>query len=109
MKLNILGQEYNVKRMSEKEYPKLELLEANGLFEAYSKEIIINSEINKNTCKEYANIEKFENKVLRHEIIHAFFHESGLNEYCVDERLVDFLAFQLPKMTKVINEINAMD
>ena len=41
------------------------------------------------------------NEVLRHEIIHAFFAESGLEEYCNNEQLVDWIAKQFPKMYRV--------
>lgn len=37
-------------------------------------------------------------EVVRHEIIHAFFHESGLYQYGDDEQLVTWLAIQFPKM-----------
>ena len=45
-------------------------------------------------------------KVLRHEIIHAFFRESGIGEcmnwgYSTEEMLVDWMAIQLPKISAV--------
>lgn len=40
------------------------------------------------------------NEVLRHEMIHAFFDESGLDQYSDDEQLVNWLAVQFPKMLK---------
>lgn len=45
------------------------------------------------------------NEVLRHEVIHAFFHECGLDDYCGNEELVDWLAVQFPKMLKVFQEL----
>ena len=39
---------------------------------------------------------------LRHELIHAFFYESGLNEYYQDERLTDWIAMQFPKLARAI-------
>ena len=39
----------------------------------------------------------------RHELVHAFFIEAGLDyKYGEDEVLVDFLAFQLPKIKELI-------
>ena len=35
---------------------------------------------------------------LRHEVIHAFFYESGLTDYTVDETLVEALAILWPKI-----------
>ena len=104
MKVNILGQEYEIKHLSEDEYPKLKVMEANGLAELYSKELIIEKNINPMSGKEFANFDQFKNKVIRHEIVHAFFHEAGITEYTNDERLVDFIALQAPKMLKVFQE-----
>lgn len=109
MKVSILGTEYQVRKLTEAEYPKLVACEANGLFEAYSKEIIISKDIDDGTGKAYANLEAFERKIIRHEIIHAFFHESGLTDRCADEDLVDWLAHQLPKMFKAMADANCLD
>jgi hypothetical protein len=43
-------------------------------------------------------------ETMRHEIIHAFFHESGLEDYCNDEVLVDWLAKQWNKMSIAFQE-----
>lgn len=41
------------------------------------------------------------NQVLRHELVHAFFHEAGLDDYAYDETLVDFIALQFPKLSRL--------
>ena len=43
-------------------------------------------------------------EVLRHELIHAMFFESGLGDYCDDETLVDWLAKMVPKMAELFQE-----
>lgn len=43
-------------------------------------------------------------ETMRHEIIHAFFHEAGLDDYCRDEVLVDWLAKQWNKMSIAFQE-----
>jgi len=43
--------------------------------------------------------------VLRHEIMHAFFFESGLENYFYDEQLISFIALQFDKIEKVFKEI----
>lgn len=43
-------------------------------------------------------------EVLRHEIIHAFFNESGLEDYSDNEQLVDWIAKQSPKIFKAFQE-----
>lgn len=47
-------------------------------------------------------------KVFRHEIVHAFFGESGLKDYMHDETLVDWIAAQLPKMVKVMAQAGCL-
>lgn len=108
MKVNILGTEYEIKHLSESEYEKLKILSANGLAELYSKELIIESKMDDGSGEAYANFAEFENKVVRHEIVHAFLHESGLPDYCRDEKLVDWMALQVPKMLKVFKEANCL-
>lgn len=55
---------------------------------------------------------EYRKKLLRHEIIHAFFAESGLNwnTFAVDswadnEEMVDWIAIQFPKMLAVFKEL----
>ena len=104
MELKILGQAYKVERQKEKDNPKLE--GADGLLEPFSKKIILNEiENDKNTVEKLAD---YMAKVFRHEIIHAFFNESGLNEYMRDETLVDWIAVQIPKMTKIMAEAGCL-
>jgi len=107
MKVNILGQDYTIKKQTEAENEKLE--GANGLCETCAKEIIINDfEMSVNTLD---NIEEFKKKVLRHEIIHAFLFESGLDNnssYASNEELVDWIAIQIPKLVKSMNECEVL-
>ena len=102
-KLNILGTEYTILSQTEDENPKLD--GADGIAELYAKEIVIDlsEPTDKNTIK---NIEAYNNDVLRHEIIHAMFHESGLEKYCRDETLVQWIAMQYTKMEKLLNDEN---
>ena len=106
--INILGTDYTIVHQTEEENPKLE--NANGICETYSKEIILdNFTIDKNTLK---NVEKFMDKTLRHEVIHAFLHESGLDnnsDYARDEELVDWIAIQFPKMYKAFKELGVLE
>jgi len=109
-KINILGTEYTIRFLNDKEYPKLELSDANGLSELYSKELIINSGIDHGKGTEYESLDKYVLKVVRHEIVHAFFHESGLHDnYCQDELLVDWIALQLPKIYKACVDAECED
>lgn len=108
MKIKILGTEYEIITQKESENRKLE--GSNGLCEIYSKKIIL-SEI-EDDIHNYDNLNLYKNRVLRHEIIHAFFAESGLrsnSEYAENEELVDWIAIQVPKMLKIFQELNILD
>ncbi len=48
------------------------------------------------------------NEVIRHEAMHAFFTESGLDGYSNDEVLVDWIASQFPKIVQLFNELDCM-
>ena len=48
-------------------------------------------------------------QVIRHEVINAFFAESGLIEYGNDEVLVDWMAKQLPKIQETVEKIIKVD
>lgn len=102
MIVNILGTEYKI--ISEKFKNK----DIDGYCDYTSKEIHIrNDNIN--------NVRDFEyliQKQLRHEIIHAFMCESGLQEnwehlqqFGHDETTVDWIAIQYPKIAKVFNKL----
>lgn len=107
MKVNILGTDYEVITQTEEENPKLK--DAYGLCEMYSKKIVL-SDI-KEDVMNVDNIEAFKRKVVRHEIVHAFFAESGLrsnSDYAQNEELVDWIAIQFPKMLKVMGELEVL-
>ena len=108
--VNILGTDYEIHRKSSKENPKLE--DNNGICEQYSKEIILNTlEEEKQDVMCVENVEEFEKKVLRHEIIHAYLGESGLrssSEWAENEEMVDWFAIQLPKMFKTFKELDVI-
>ena len=102
--INILGSEYEILEHSEIENPKLKT--SNGLCELYSKQIVLNKDVLNNPTEEtFEKLELFKNKVIRHEVIHAYFHESGLDDYGSDEKLVNWLAIQFNKMAKTFSEL----
>ena len=100
----MLGQEYEILVMSEDEYPKLRSANASGLAELYSKQLVLNKDSMKEDAETYNNLAEYTDKVLRHEIVHAYFHESGLSNYCQDEVLVEWVAQQLPKMMGTVHD-----
>lgn len=104
-KVSILGTEYEILVQTPQENVKLE--DAQGIAELWSKKIIL--DIAKPEKNSFENLNAFNDKVLRHEIIHAFFHESGLKQYTNDETLVDWLAVQGPKIFKVFMALKLME
>ena len=90
--INILGQEYTIKFKNMVE--DLVMQEADGECRWYKKEIVIRDDLEEN-----------KNHVIKHEIVHAFLAESGLKEYRQDELIVDWIAWNIEKIQKVINEV----
>ena len=106
-KLNILGSEYEVALKKEIDAPKLK--NSNGYTEFYAKKIII--EDITPTEETVERLDLVTKKLLRHEIIHAFLFESGLDansEWARNEEIVDWIAIQFPKLLKAIQEADAL-
>lgn len=104
MKVNILGTEYTVHEDNE-----LEKLGLDGCCKKYDKEISIRSIENMledGDCYE-SKLERH-CEVMRHEIVHAFFSESGLDDFSNNEQLVDWIAMQFPKMEKVFKDVGCL-
>lgn len=92
--IDILGQDYTVKFRNTRTEPILK--DADGECRWYSKEIIIDDELEPSEHKYH---------VIKHEIIHAYFAESGLRRYREDEDIVDWIAWNISKIQKTINEV----
>ena len=101
-KVNVLGTSYNLIFDNES------ITDNYGLCERYSKEIFIylQSFTGNGTCK---NVEKVIEKTIRHELLHAIFHEAGLDEYCEDETLIDCLAILYPKIQEIMSVVETME
>ena len=105
MNINILGVQYQIKRDKD----TIERLIQEGLdgeCDLYEKIIYIKPSWHMLSTEDTleSRTERYK-EVLRHEIIHAIFHESDLSQYEDDETLVDFIALQFPKMTDIFNNI----
>ncbi len=56
----------------------------------------------------FNNLDSWKRKVMRHELVHAFMYESGLDnnsEWGRDETLIDWIAIQLPKIAEALKEL----
>lgn len=109
MKVDILGTEYSiVKRLNSKD-EKLD--DSDGYCDESIKLIVVEDFISDN--RSLNDLNWYSNKVLRHEIIHAFLKESGLDcnsndEWARNEEMIDYFAIQLPKIVKAMNELNIL-
>jgi len=101
MTVNILGTDYSIREDKSTVNPKL--LNANAYIEFHTKEIVIETHKEPDILN-VNNIEKFDAKVLRHEITHGFFHESGLSDFAANETLVEWIATQFPKLLKAMQD-----
>lgn len=103
--VNILGTEYKIK------YKKLGNADYDGQCDYTDKKIIIR----KDNFNNVGGFEWLQKKQLRHEIVHAFMSESGLQanwqhieEFGHDETTVDWFAIQSPKIFKAFQELDIL-
>lgn len=115
MTISIMGTCYDIHFVEE--YP--ERLKdvgeyADGLFNRCNREIYILKNRNKDFTDE--GRKRHVNRVLRHEIIHAYLEESGLSAnsnmisaWALNEEMVDWLAIQSPKIFVTFQEVGCLD
>lgn len=117
MTINVLGQEYTiaVKKYDEDEYFKR--ADCNGYCSSALKEIVLCTMAThpgwENESQAIRDIQ--EKETLRHEIVHAFFNESGLkcnssqtDAWARNEEMIDWIAIQGPKIYKAWQEAGAL-
>lgn len=104
--INVLGTEYTIHETDEQ--TEIRLCDCDGFCDKTTKEIYITTPAKDCNLGDWT---WYRNKILRHEIIHAFFFESGLHEnfecksWGISETLIDWFAVQFPKMQKVFEEL----
>lgn len=105
-KVNILGAEYDIIMADYME--RRELIENSGVTDKSTRTIVVSKSPlpNTNPCDDWEYITR---QTIRHEIVHAFFFESGLSEMGIDEELVEWIACQFPKMQKAMQEAGGLD
>ena len=114
LKVNILGSEWSVKFGNEEAYPNL--AEMDGYSDFSTREIVVDDmKASQGQIEAKADLENYQKQVVRHEIIHAFLLESGLDSssnsadsWAVNEEMVDWFAIQSPKIFKVFSELELM-
>lgn len=111
MKICVLGTDIRIEFRKESEDEQLS--EMGGYFDCSVNLIVVKiHEADKYSLKD---LEAQQKKTLRHEIIHAFLHESGLDwsssssdAWAVNEEMVDWFAIQSPKIFKIFAELGAL-
>jgi hypothetical protein len=105
--INVLGTDIRILFRDRKQDKSLE--ECDGYYD--SSEDLIVVRIPETETMSLGNMENYQKKVLRHEIIHAFLYESGMSHcsgqaesWATNEEMVDWLAIQAPKICKVFRE-----
>lgn len=111
--VNILGTQYNIKVIPPDEY----MIKNNyvGVCDYLNKLISISDFSDTEDINE-SEKEIRKKEVLRHEIIHAFFNESGLQwsalaydgAWSKNEEMVDWFAIQLPKIYEVMKSVECI-
>ena len=118
MKVNILGTEYTIVKRKKEEDNYLIEKQSIGYCDFRDKNIVILDFENDDRYKnDSANSLKGSKKeTLRHEILHAFFFESGLNDSALElegawsrnEEMIDWFAIQSPKIYKVYEQLGLL-
>ncbi|MCI8632499.1 MAG: hypothetical protein HFE64_03320 [Lachnospiraceae bacterium] len=110
MKINVLGTIYDLIESSAAEDENL--AEMDGYCDTSAKLCVVDDM--KNAAKESfskKNLDEYKNGTKRHELIHAFMYESGLDAnsfWAQNEELVDWIALQFPKMKKAFEEAGCL-
>lgn len=117
LKIDILGTKYKIRWVDYGEDAYMEKMGFCGYCGTERKEIVL---IRLETMDEWAEepkeiIQKNQATTMRHEIIHAFFNESGLRQcsltagkWAMNEEMVDWIAIQFPKLLKAFKEAGCL-
>ena len=118
MTVNVLGTDYTitVKKYDEDEAFKRRSID--GYCDGWVKEIVV-CDLTTHPGWEYDPPEEAriaQKETLRHELVHAFFNESGLCDsscafdgaWAKNEEMVDWFAMQSPKIYKVFAELDLL-
>lgn len=113
-RINILGSEWNIKFGSEEQYPNLKNMD--GYCDQSTREVIVDDmEKYREQLGSKADLPSYRKQVARHEIIHAFLFESGLDvssakaeSWATNEEMVDWIAIQMPKLIAAMEKAGAL-
>ena len=106
MTVNVLGTIYTIKETNKLE--DLNLENNDGYCDHTTKTIVIDTF--QDSPGSVEDLESYKKQVIRHELIHAFLFESGLAgcSWAKDEEIVDWIAFQFPKLSNAFAQCSAI-
>lgn len=106
--IDVLGTDIQILFRKEKDDEKLNNMV--GYFDS-SKSLIVVKILEPDRYS-VGNLDRYQQEILRHEIIHAFLYESGLDgssgyseNWAANEEMVAWFAIQAPKIFKVFSEL----
>jgi len=104
--VDVLGVPYAIIKGDRSKDPSLD--KADGYCDHTIKTCVIDEFLK--TDNSVADLDEYKKQVTRHELIHAFLFESGLGceSWGCNEEIVDWIAFQFPKMLRAFEEADAL-
>lgn len=107
MKINVLGTDYEL--IESNENKDNALVGMDGYCDTSIK-ICVVDDMSEEVENPKKDLESYKKQVKRHELIHAFLYESGMDacSWALNEEMVDWIAIQFPKLLKAFGEADAM-
>ena len=105
--IDVLSTKYRIEY--KKDYEDAYLKNYNGYCDSTVKKIVV-CDFDRSP-EDLANLDHYQRRCIRHEIVHAFLDESGLqsnSQWARNEELVDWIAIQAEKIYKAFAEAKAI-
>lgn len=111
----VLGRNWKIRSVSTAEFAFKNDPNCGGYADQSEAEIIVR-ELTDDECVDIGNTDHYIRHILRHEIIHAFLFESGLDgssmpseSWAINEEMVDWFASQHEKIHEAFRVAGALD
>ena len=108
--ISVLGEQYKIHFLNPEDDAALN--HCQGYTDESTREIVVQRDpSNPDSEMNVSDWDAIRRQTLRHEIVHAFFFESGLgaeSDYAQNEELVDWIARQGPKLYRAWVEAGAL-
>ena len=106
MTVDVLGTKYTITESNKVKDDNLN--NGDGYCDHSTKQIVIDTF--QDCPGSLADLKKYRQQVIRHELVHAFLFESGLgaDSWRINEEIVDWIAYQFPKLTEAFAKVDAL-